>query len=91
MHSYIEMETEGLYGICAMGINIVDMDSPSFVFSQGDIIEIMCEEEISKLTLTRRNGVEKEEIFLGLSPLETKGLKFFASLPIPGDSIAIVE
>ena len=32
------METEGLFGICSMGIILGDFDSPSFVFSEGDII-----------------------------------------------------
>jgi hypothetical protein len=34
----IELEFYGLYGICALGININDAESPSFVFSQGDVI-----------------------------------------------------
>lgn len=51
------MEGEGLFGICAMGININDIESPTFVFSQGDIIEITFDPHDSKIVFGRRNGV----------------------------------
>jgi hypothetical protein len=51
------MENEGLYGICAMGININDIEAPTFVFSQGDIIEVTFNVKECKLTFGRRNGV----------------------------------
>lgn len=80
-----------MIGICAMGISIVDMESPSFVFSQGDVIELVLEEETATLTISRRNGVEKEEMELEMSPAEAKELQFFVCLPVMGDSVEIVE
>ena len=42
-----------------MGININDIESPTFVFSQGDIIEIAWDPVETKISFGRRNGVEK--------------------------------
>lgn len=50
-----------------MGINITDVESPTFVFSQGDIIEISYDWKKSKIVFGRRNGMEKQEIDLGFS------------------------
>jgi hypothetical protein len=74
-----------------LGININDTESPSFVFSQGDVIEIVYNWKELRLTFGRRNGLEKQEIELGLSEEESKKLKFFVSLPFFGDCVEIVE
>ena len=87
----IEMENSGLYGICAMGISITDIEQPSFVFSQGDIIEIAFDTTRGTLTFGRRNGTEKHESELGITGIEAKKLKFFVSLLLYGDSVEIVE
>lgn len=42
-----------------MGININDIESPTFVFSQGDIIELSFSPGEGRLSIGRRNGVEK--------------------------------
>lgn len=65
---FLEIALEGTYGICAMGINIADMDTPSFVFSTNDIIEMVLDEEKSLLTISRRNGFEKTEFYLEGGP-----------------------
>lgn len=85
------METEGLFGICSMGIILGDFDSPSFVFSEGDIIEIVFDVEEVKLTFTRRNGIEKQVIHPPIAPFEAGKMSFFCGLPITGDEVSIVD
>ena len=86
----IEMENEGLFGICSMGIVLNDYDTPSFVFSQGDIIEIAFDVEEVKLTFSRRNGMEKQEIHPPISKDEAEKMTFFCGLVIPGDEVGII-
>ena len=84
------MENEGLFGICSMGIVLNDYDTPSFVFSQGDIIEIVFDVEQAKLTFSRRNGIEKQEIHPPINKDDAEKMTFFCGLVIPGDEVSII-
>ena len=85
------METEGLYGICSMGIVLGDFDSPSFVFSQGDIIEVVFNIEEVTLTFSRRNGIEKQVIHPPINSMQAKNMSFFCGIPLTGDEVSIVD
>ena len=37
----LESQSEGFFGISSFGLVLNDYDTPSFVFSEGDIIEIV--------------------------------------------------
>lgn len=60
-------QTSGnVFGICAMGLNLSDIQCPSFVFSGGDIIDMSLDIQFKVLKINRRNSIEQEQITLGI-------------------------
>jgi hypothetical protein len=51
-----------------MGIVLNDFDTPSFVFSTGDVIEVAFNCEEVKLSFSRQNGIEKVDLFPPINP-----------------------
>ena len=64
----LESDFSGLFGLCSMGFVFNDFDSPSFVFSTGDIIEVEWDVTDIRISFRRRNGIEKYEIYPPISP-----------------------
>lgn len=84
------MDNPNLFAISSMGFSLHDYDNPSFVFGSGDIIDIEWNLDQGKLTFSRRNGIEKHQLY---PPIINSMLdfRFFASLVAPGDVVEIVE
>jgi hypothetical protein len=81
-----EAESEDLNAISSMGFPLNDFDNPSFVFGDGDVIDVEWNVDEVKLTFNRRDGIEKFEMFPAITE-DLKKLKFFVSLVIVGDIV----
>ena len=46
-----------------MGFPLNDFDNPSFVFGDGDIIDIEWNLDEVRLSFSRRNGIEKFDLY----------------------------
>lgn len=53
----IEAESYDLNAISSMGFPLNDFDNPSFVYSDGDVIDVEWNLDQAKLTFTRRDGI----------------------------------
>lgn len=59
----IEAENPELSAISSMGFPLDDFDNPSFVFGDGDVIDVEWNLDEVKLTFSRRNGIEKFDLY----------------------------
>ncbi len=81
-----EAESDDLNAISSMGFPLNDFDNPSFVFGDGDVIDVEWNVDEVKLTFNRRDGIEKFEMFPAITE-DVKKLKFFVCLVMVGDCV----
>ncbi len=85
-----EIQNGNLIGISSMGFPLNDFDNPSFVFGSGDIIDMEWSIDQGRISFSRRNGIEKFDLFPQFLN-NVDSFKFFVSLVVPGDSVEIVD